>query len=41
MMSFAEKGAPGSKFRNTRERMLKTLNLPKGAKEELNYPPSV
>lgn len=41
VLSFAEKGAPGGKFRSTRERMLKALNLPKGAKEELNYPPSV
>ena len=41
ILSFAEKGAPGGKFRSTRERMLKALNLPKGAKEELNYPPSV
>ena len=41
ILSFAEEGAPGGKFRSTRERMLKNLNLPKGAKEELNFPPSV
>lgn len=41
ILSFAEKGAVGGKFRNTRERMMKALNLPKGAKEELNYPPSI
>jgi hypothetical protein len=31
-------GGPGAKFKNTREKMLKSLTLPKGAKEELNYP---
>lgn len=41
VQGFAEKGALGGKFRSTRERMLKALNLPKGAKEELNYAPSV
>ena len=41
VLSFAEKGALGGKFKSARERMLKALNLPKGAKEELNYPPSV
>jgi len=41
VLGFAEKGALGGKFRSSRERMLKALNLPKGAKEELNYPPSV
>ena len=34
-------GGAGAKFKNTRERMFKALNLPKGAKEELNYPPDV
>ena len=41
VQGFAEKGALGGKFRSTRERMLKALNLPKGAKEELNYAPSI
>ena len=27
-----------SKFKNTFEKMLKALTLPKGAKEELDYP---
>jgi len=37
MLSFARPGGPGAKFKNTQEKMLKALNLPKGAKEELNY----
>ena len=39
--SFARQGGPGAKFKNTQEKMLKALTLPKGAKEELNYPPDV
>ena len=39
--SFARQGGPGAKFKNTQEKMLKALSLPKGAKEELNYPPEV
>jgi len=35
--SFARPGGPGSKFKNTQEKMLKALTLPKGAKEELNF----
>ena len=39
--SFARQGGPAAKFKNTQEKMLKALTLPKGAKEELNYPPDV
>jgi len=39
--SFAKPGGVGQKFKNTQEKMFKALNLPKGAKEELNYPPDV
>lgn len=33
--AFARPGGPGAKFRNQQEKLLKTLGLPKGAKEEL------
>ena len=33
--SFAKPGGPGTKFKNACEKLLKTLTLPKGAKEEL------
>jgi len=39
--SFAKPGGVRQKFKNTQEKMFKALNLPKGAKEELNYPPDV
>ena len=32
---FAKPGGPGAKFKNQQEKLLKTLSLPKGAKEEL------
>ena len=32
---FAQPGGAGSKFKNTLEKMLKSLSLPKGAKDEL------
>jgi hypothetical protein len=32
---FAAPGGAGSKFRSLQEKMLKALNLPKGAREEL------
>ena len=35
---FAKAGNPGAKFKNTQEKMLKCLTLPKGASEELNFP---
>ena len=38
VLSFARAGGAGAKFKNLQEKMLKALNLPKGAKEELNYP---
>jgi hypothetical protein len=38
LLSFARPGGPAAKFKNIQEKMLKALNLPKGAKEELNYP---
>ena len=41
ILSFARPGGPGSKFKNTQEKMLKALNLPKGAKEELAFGPEV
>lgn len=41
LQSFAYAGAPGAKFKHSREKMLKCLSLPKGAKEELNYPAEV
>ena len=37
IVSFAKPGNPGAKFKNTFEKMMKVLTLPKGAKEELNY----
>jgi len=37
LLSFARPGGPAAKFKNIQEKMLKALNLPKGAKEELNY----
>lgn len=33
--NFAKAGGPGAKFKNQQEKILKTLTLPKGAKEEL------
>ena len=33
--AFARPGGPGAKFKNQQEKILKTLTLPKGAKEEL------
>ena len=39
--AFAKPGGAGQKFKNQQEKMFKALNLPKGAKEELNYPPDV
>ena len=41
MTSFARPGGLGAKFKNTIEKMYKALTLPKGAKEELNYPPDI
>lgn len=41
MSSFARPGGLGAKFKNTFEKMLKALNLPKGAKDELDYPPEI
>ena len=32
---FAKPGNPGAKFKNQTEKLLKCLNLPKGAREEL------
>ena len=32
---FSQAGGLGSKFKNTHDKLLKNLNLPKGAKEEL------
>lgn len=32
---FAAPGGQGAKFKNTYEKMIKSLNLPKGAKDEL------
>jgi len=40
-MSFARPGGLGAKFKNLQEKMLRALNLPKGAKEELNYGPEI
>ena len=34
-MNFAKPGNPGAKFKNTYEKMLKSVSLPKAAKEEL------
>ena len=36
--SFSNAGGPGVKFKNVREKMIKGISLPKGAKEELNFP---
>ena len=33
--AFARPGGPGAKFKNQQEKLMKTLGLPKGAKEEL------
>jgi len=41
VLNFAEKAAPGGKFKSQRDRMVKALSLPKGTKEELNYPADV
>ena len=38
VQSFARPGGPGAKFKNQQEKMFKALTLPKGAREELNYP---
>ena len=35
MTQFARPGGPGAKFKNQLEKMLKSLTLPKGAREEL------
>lgn len=35
MINFAKPGNPGAKFKNHFEKMLKTLSLPKGARDEL------
>jgi hypothetical protein len=35
--SFARPGGIGAKFKNTLEKMLKAITLPKGAKEELDF----
>ena len=35
MMNFAKPGGAGAKFKNTNEKMLKALTLPKGAREDL------
>ena len=35
MLNFAKPGNPGAKFKNHLEKMLKSLTLPKAAKEEL------
>jgi hypothetical protein len=34
-VKFTLPGGPGSKFKSTYEKMMKNLQLPKGAKEEL------
>lgn len=41
LLSFARPGGLGAKFKNTYEKMLKALQLPKGAKEELDFPPEI
>ena len=41
LASFAIQGGPGAKFKSAREKMLKQISLPKGAKEELNYPAEI
>ena len=41
ILSFARPGGQGAKFKNLQEKMLRALNLPKGAKEELDYPPEL
>ena len=41
LLSFARPGGLGAKFKNTYEKMQRALNLPKGAKEELNFGPGV
>lgn len=38
ILSFAKPGGLAAKFKNSQEKMLKALTLPKGAKEELDYP---
>jgi len=38
LQSFPRPGGLGSKFKNHYEKMLKALALPKGAKEELDFP---
>lgn len=35
ILNFAKSGNPGAKFKNHLEKMLKSLTLPKAAKEEL------
>lgn len=34
-IKFSQPGGPGAKFKNTAEKLLKNLILPKGAKDEL------
>jgi hypothetical protein len=41
LTSFARPGGLGAKFKGVIEKMYKALTLPKGAKEELNYPPEL
>lgn len=41
VLSFADKEGLGSSFNKQRERMIKALSLPKGAKEVLGYGPEV
>lgn len=38
LINFTKPGNPGTKFKNHFEKMLKTLSLPKGAREELGIP---
>jgi hypothetical protein len=38
LLNFTKPPNPGTKFKNHFEKMLKSLNLPKGAKEELGIP---
>ena len=37
IQNFTKQGQPGIKFKNACEKMIKTLSLPKGAKEELGF----
>ena len=38
LLNFTKPGNPGTKFKNHFEKMLKSLTLPKAAKEELGIP---